>query len=122
MHLYTSGQNVTQSLTRISLKNHIIPPQWVLTKRLLFDLLNKAAFEFATRYTHADGTLIWHGDRPIHMRVLCIWSFSIQDDSPIFTSFIFINIKQKKMLQFQTMFYMKATSLKYKIYSFWPVR
>jgi hypothetical protein len=42
----------------------MIPPQWALTERLLFDQLNKAAFEFAARYTRADGTLIWRRDWP----------------------------------------------------------
>ncbi|CAF1144987.1 unnamed protein product [Adineta steineri] len=33
-------------------------------ERLLFDQLNKAAFEFTARYTRADGTLIWRRDWP----------------------------------------------------------
>ncbi|UJR18347.1 hypothetical protein I4U23_005249 [Adineta vaga] len=48
----------------ISLKNHMIPPQWALMERLLFDQLNKAAFEFVARYTRPDGTLIWRRDWP----------------------------------------------------------
>jgi hypothetical protein len=64
MSLYTLGQDVPQLLVRISLKNQMIPPQWALTERLLFDQLNKAAFEFAARYTRADGTLIWRRDWP----------------------------------------------------------
>ena len=51
-------------MTRISLKQQIVPPHWALTERLLFDQLNKAAFEFVARYTRADGTLIWREDWP----------------------------------------------------------
>lgn len=46
------------------MKNYIVPPQWALTERLLFDQLNKAAFEFVARYTRPDGTLIWRQDWP----------------------------------------------------------
>jgi hypothetical protein len=64
MSLHTLEQGVPQSLTRISLKDQMVPPQWALTERLLFDQLNKAAFEFVARYTRADGTLIWRWDWP----------------------------------------------------------
>lgn len=42
----------------------MVPPEWSLKERLLFDQLNKAAIEFTSRYTRADGTLIWRDDWP----------------------------------------------------------
>lgn len=65
IYLDNSRQDVSQSWPRISLKDHqIVPPQWALTERLLFDELNKAALEFVQRYTRPDGTLIWRQDWP----------------------------------------------------------
>jgi hypothetical protein len=64
MSLHTLGKDVQQPLTKILLKNQMVPPQWALTERLLFDQLNKAALEFVERYTRADGTLIWRQDWP----------------------------------------------------------
>ena len=58
------GKDVSEGIKRITLKNRMIPPEWALTERLLFDQLNKAAFEFVERYTRADGTLIWREDWP----------------------------------------------------------
>ncbi|UJR19695.1 hypothetical protein I4U23_022829 [Adineta vaga] len=55
---------MSHSITKILLKNHMVPPQWALMERLLFDQLNKAAFEFVARYTRSDGTLIWRRDWP----------------------------------------------------------
>ncbi|CAF4454847.1 unnamed protein product, partial [Adineta steineri] len=63
-HQDSAGQISSQSLPRILLKNQVVPPQWALMERLLFDQLNKAAFEFTARYTRADGTLIWRRDWP----------------------------------------------------------
>lgn len=43
----------------ITAKDKWNPPQWALLERLLFDVMNQAAIEFANRYTRADKTLIW---------------------------------------------------------------
>lgn len=51
-------------IPQISANRKVVPPQWALTQRLLFDQLNKSAAEFVERYTRADGTLIWRQDWP----------------------------------------------------------
>jgi hypothetical protein len=40
------------------------PPRWALLERELFDVLNRAAIEFADRYCNDDGTLIWRDRWP----------------------------------------------------------
>lgn len=40
------------------------PPEWALLQRLLFDAIDKAAIEFADRYTRQDRTLIWRDRWP----------------------------------------------------------
>ncbi len=40
------------------------PPEWALLERQLFATLNRAALEFAQRYTRPDGTLVWRNDWP----------------------------------------------------------
>src|SRR6185437_9408301 len=40
------------------------PPRWALLERELFDVLNRAAIEFADRYCNEDGTLIWRDRWP----------------------------------------------------------
>lgn len=52
------------SIPKLTLKSEVTPPQWALMERLLFDELNKSAFEFIKRYTRCDGTLIWRCDWP----------------------------------------------------------
>ena len=40
------------------------PPRWALLQRQIFATLDKAAIEFADRYTRPDGTLIWRTEWP----------------------------------------------------------
>jgi hypothetical protein len=40
------------------------PPKWALLQRQIFATLDKAAIEFADRYTRPDGTLIWRTEWP----------------------------------------------------------
>lgn len=40
------------------------PPKWALLQRQIFATLDKAAIEFADRYTRSDGTLIWRDRWP----------------------------------------------------------
>ena len=40
------------------------PPKWALLQREIFRTLDKAAIEFAERYTRADGTLYWRTEWP----------------------------------------------------------
>jgi hypothetical protein len=52
------------NLPRIS-ATHIAPiPRWALLERQIFDGLDRAAIEFADRYTRPDGTLIWRDRWP----------------------------------------------------------
>lgn len=51
-------------IARIAASERIAPPAWAIQQQWLFDTLNAAAKEFVERYTHPDGTLIWHKDWP----------------------------------------------------------
>lgn len=48
----------------ITLTEQWTAPEWAILQRHLIDVLNKAAIEFAARYTRPDGTLIWREDWP----------------------------------------------------------
>ena len=51
-------------LPRITVDGRIRAPRWALLEREIIDALNAAAPEFLTRYTRADGTLIWRDEWP----------------------------------------------------------
>lgn len=51
-------------ISSFSIETQMVPPEWALLERQLFDILDRAAIEFADRYTNADGTLIWRDRWP----------------------------------------------------------
>ncbi|MDR3475737.1 MAG: hypothetical protein P4M09_29175 [Devosia sp.] len=51
-------------LPTLSISTPMTAPRWALLERELFDVLNRAALEFADRYCHDDGTLIWRDRWP----------------------------------------------------------
>jgi len=54
----------TSSLPRVTATRLAPMPKWALLQRQIFAVLDKAAIEFADRYTRADGTLIWRDEWP----------------------------------------------------------
>jgi len=51
-------------LPALSVGHPAAPPTWALLQRQIFAVLDKAALEFADRYTRPDGTLIWRDRWP----------------------------------------------------------
>ncbi|MDB5586614.1 MAG: hypothetical protein JWP26_1584 [Devosia sp.] len=51
-------------LTQIVATRIATIPKWALLQRQIFSVLDRAAIEFADRYTRADGTLIWRDRWP----------------------------------------------------------
>ncbi len=54
----------TSSLPRVTASRLAAMPKWALLQRQIFAVLDKAAIEFADRYTREDGTLIWRDEWP----------------------------------------------------------
>lgn len=54
----------TPTLPCLEVASVVAPPEWALLERQLFDVLDRAAIEFADRYTHSDGTLVWRDRWP----------------------------------------------------------
>jgi hypothetical protein len=52
------------SLPRVTATRLAPLPRWALLERQIFAVLDKAAIEFADRYTRDDGTLIWRTEWP----------------------------------------------------------
>ncbi len=52
------------NLPRIAATRIAPIPRWALLERQIFDVLDRAAIEFADRYTRPDGTLIWRDRWP----------------------------------------------------------
>jgi hypothetical protein len=52
------------SLPRVTATRLAPLPRWALLERQIFAVLDKAAIEFADRYTRDDGTLIWRDEWP----------------------------------------------------------
>jgi len=51
-------------LPRIAAADSWPAPAWALQERAILDKLNRAAVEYAVRYTRSDGTLIWRDEWP----------------------------------------------------------
>ncbi len=58
------NSNQLRGITTVRAAEKWDAPEWALLERLLFDTMNKAAIEFAHRYTRSDGTLIWKNEWP----------------------------------------------------------
>jgi hypothetical protein len=52
------------NLPRVTASRVASMPKWALLQRQIFAVLDKAAIEFADRYTREDGTLIWRDEWP----------------------------------------------------------
>jgi len=67
--MYPSTSSATSLATArqcriVEVTGRSAPPAWAIKQRHLMDLMDRAAVEFAKRYTRPDGTLIWREEWP----------------------------------------------------------